>query len=68
MVVPVKICCRCDGPIVGKSGTNVTTDQGIVVEIPYRCLMRAGSVKNVVRMAVVVKIAYCSPSYTSHRF
>src|SRR5436305_493644 len=66
MAVAVKIShahCTIAGR---KSRTVPGTDANVVVEIPYRRLPRGGIVKQVIWMAVVVKVSWRSVWLESH--
>src|SRR5436853_211734 len=65
MAVAIKIRYTHQYPAVRKRWAQTTADVNVVVEIPNRCLMRAGILKHIVRVAVAVKVTYCSPGCTS---
>ena len=52
-----KINLGCDqAPASGESRTESAVNENIVVQIPDRCLPRPGVVKDVVRVAIPVKV------------
>ena len=54
----LKINLGCDqAPARGESRTESAADVGIVVQIPDRCLPRPSIVKQIVRVAVSVKVS-----------
>ena len=56
MAVAIEISDRCQVPASWKSRARCSTDENVVVEIPYRCLMGAGFVKHIVRVSIAVKV------------
>ena len=61
MAVAIEIRHTSQAPAGRKSWAIRRADINIVVQIPDRRLMRAGILKDVVRMAVAVKVEYRSP-------
>ena len=61
VAVAIEIRCGSEPPAGGKRWAVRRADINIVVQIPDRRLPRVGAIEHVVRVAVVVKIAYHSP-------
>src|SRR6266567_1119816 len=59
MTVAIKIGHPHHLPAHWKSGPERGADEDIVVKIPYLCLPRAGNVKEVIWMTVVVEVSCC---------
>jgi hypothetical protein len=60
MAVAIKIRDACQLPAHWKSWAGRAADANVVVQIPYRCLPRAHIVKQVVWVAIAVKVGYYS--------
>src|SRR5207253_8740970 len=60
MVVAIEIRHTSQAPPGYKSRPVSRADENVIVEIPDRCLARVGVLKHQIRMAVAVKVDYCS--------
>src|SRR6266496_971754 len=60
MVVAIEIRHTSQAPPGYKSRPVCRADENVIVEIPDRCLMRVGVLKHQIRMAVAIKVDYCS--------
>ena len=61
MAVAIEIRYPSQSPVGRKSWAETAAHVNVVVQIPDRCLMRAGVVKHVVRLAVAVKVGMRRP-------
>ena len=59
MAVAIKRRTLNQKPPDAKSWARRRACVNVVIEIPNRCLMRAGILKHIVRVAVAVKVTYC---------
>ena len=60
MAIAIEIRRTSQSPTSRKSGAKRAADQNVVIQIPDRCLPCAGITEHPVRVAVAVKVSYCS--------
>ena len=67
MAVAIEIRHARQPPAGRKSWAVRGVGENVVVEVPYRCLTGAGSLKHIVRFAVAIKVSHSSPGYGARR-
>src|SRR5437773_1615757 len=65
MAVAVEIRHTTQSPTGWKCRTEHTASKNVIVQIPDRCLTRAGVLNYKVRAPIAVKVDYCSPSHNT---
>ena len=56
MAIAIEIRHTSQSPTGRKSGSERAANENVVVQIPDRCLTRAGIVKDIVWLAIAVKV------------